>query len=78
MGTKTPLLKKKVLIHVRHLIADKKSNKTFGLLVSTHFRTAGKRGGEKKTLLIFCLDEGTQEQMLSLLKQVVHWSFLSK
>ena len=46
MGTKTPLLKKKVLIHVRHLIAGKKSNKTFGLLVSTHFRTTGRGGKE--------------------------------
>ena len=71
MGKKTPqqellFAEEKVLIHVRHLIAGKKSNKTFGLLVSTHFRTAGRnrRGREKKTLLIFCLDEGTPDALL--------------
>ena len=77
MGTKTPLLKKKVLIHVRHLIAGKKKAIKLSVFLFQHIFELRVEGG-KKTLLIFCLDEGTQEQMLSLLKQVVHWSFLSK
>ena len=49
MGTKTPLLKKKVLIHVRHLIAGKKKAIKLSVFLFQHiFELRVEEEGKRK------------------------------